>query len=137
MDEATLRSLRAALAASPDNLDLWTVVARAHLGRDEFAEAAELIGERPEGFFSSTDSRLAAATALLRAGRPERALTLCDREVAELLIVRARALLALGRNEEGGKAYRRAVELNSTLQDTFHCQCRKRQPVPSIASAPT
>jgi len=118
MDEPTLQSLRAALGASPENLALWTLVARGYLDLDKPEQAARLIGDHPVTFFSTPDSRLAAATALLRTDQPERALELCGADEAQLLIAKARALLALGREAEGARAYQRAVELNSTLEDT-------------------
>lgn len=117
MDDATFQALRAALAASPDNLHLWTVVARGYLDRDQPAEAARLVGDRPAAFFATDEARLVAARALLATAQAERALALCEGEAPELLILKARALLALDRLEEGRAAYHRAVELNATLED--------------------
>lgn len=49
MDDATLQSLHAALAGSPDNADLRRVLVRAHLDRDEPERALALAtGDAPE-----------------------------------------------------------------------------------------
>lgn len=118
MDDVTVQSLRAALSASPDNLPLWTLLTNGLLSRGEHAEAAKLVGDRPASFFATDEARLTAARALQQGGDASRALELCDRELPELLIVKARALLSLGRQAEATEAYERAVALNATCEDT-------------------
>ncbi|MEM9070826.1 MAG: AAA family ATPase [Myxococcota bacterium] len=83
MDDATLESLVAALAATPDNKALINVVAQALLDRDE----------------------------------PQRALDVCRSDAPEVRMLRAQALLVLGRHEEARKEYATAVAANPTLED--------------------
>lgn len=83
MDDATLSSLHAALAGSPDNVELRKVLVRAHLDR----------------------------------GEPERALTLATGDEPEIRLLRARALLALDRRQDGLAEYRAAVAANAALED--------------------
>jgi transitional endoplasmic reticulum ATPase len=88
MDDATYAGLRAALAATPSNVELLKLLAPVALQRGEaqallvWLEAAGEAGQRPE-----------------------------------LLIARARALSALYRSEEALRAYERAVAANPVLED--------------------
>ena len=118
MDDATLASLQAALAASPDNAPLRGLVLKAHLERAEVKEARALLGDRPPEHFSAPD-RLHAARALLESGEPERVLLFCAQHpAAEAQLLMARALTALGRRDEARTAYQRGVALNPTLEDS-------------------
>ncbi|WNG42811.1 ATP-binding protein [Archangium minus] len=117
MDDTTLASLKAALAASPDNGPLRGLVLKAHLDRNEVKEARAILGDLAPDLFSESD-RLHAARALLQSGEPERALLFCTHHpAAEAALLSARALAALGRKEEARTAYQRAVALNPTLED--------------------
>jgi transitional endoplasmic reticulum ATPase len=117
MDDTTLKSLYAALKASPDNIDLVMVLVRAHLELDQAAEAAELVRQRLPEELSSSEQRCDAARALLKAGDPEASLAFAVDETAEAFLLRARSLLALDRHEEGRRAYEEAVRTNPTLED--------------------
>ena len=116
MDDSTLESLRAALAAGPENAALRMVLVSAHLDRGEPAQAAELVaGCAP----SSLDEaqRRTASRALLAAERPADALAFAIGEAPETELARARVLLALDRREEAKAAYRSATAKNATLVD--------------------
>ena len=78
VDDATLASLRAALAASEDNIALRMVIVRAHLARDEATQARELVGDRGPEAFELADDRVCVAEVLLAAGEPERSLTFLE-----------------------------------------------------------
>lgn len=112
MDDQTLASLRAALAATPDNPELRMVVVRAHLDRGEPAEAHDL-----EPSDLNTEHRLAAAGACLTAGAAEAALAWADLETPAARILQTKALLALDRQAEGLEAYRTAVAEQPALED--------------------
>lgn len=113
MDAKLLESLKVALSATPDNLELLKVVLRgcAELGEHAVARAvldkttAKLDGEAAE----------LAADACLRAGDPARALALT--EGAPPSIARVRALLAQGHKDEAAAVYRAAVQANPTVED--------------------
>jgi transitional endoplasmic reticulum ATPase len=128
MDEATLESLRIALAASPDNVQLLAVLLRAHLERGEAARAAELLAARssaPEG-----ELRELSARVWLESGQAERALPLAQAET----LLRARILLALDRLPEARDCYAAAVAKNPTQEDAalrarLHATVREIQPV--------
>jgi transitional endoplasmic reticulum ATPase len=126
MDDGTLADLRKALAETPGNLSLRLVLVRALSERDEHAAAAELVeGLEPEAL--AAPDRLAAARALLRAGRPERALAFASGG-AEAGVVAARALLALGRVEEAAERYRSAVAESPAVEDVpFAASLRARE----------
>ncbi len=121
MDSKTLDALRAALAHSPDNGGLLTVLIGAHLDRDEPAEAATLVGDRtPAGLPAGLDALL-AARALLADGQAERALVFAAAATTapegEAKLLAARCYLALERHPEGLRAYREAVAANPTLEN--------------------
>jgi transitional endoplasmic reticulum ATPase len=137
MDDATLASLRAALAASPQNVDLLVVVLGALVERGDAAEAARLVREAGAPTFERPAHRRAAAEALLKAGDAQGALDLTEAGASaggavsgasaggavsgaddgETLILKARALHALGRPKEAVQAYKDAVAQNPTLED--------------------
>ena len=117
MDDATLTSLEAALAASPSNADLRAVLVGALVDRGDAAGAARLVREVGAASFVRPHHRRAAARALLSAGDLEPALELADGDEAETLIVRARILHGLGRGKEALGAYAQAVAKNPTLED--------------------
>lgn len=118
MDDRTLASLAAALEASPDNTELRLVLARAHLDRDEPAEAWGRVSQLTPEDLGNEEHRRTVARAALAAGHPDPALSFTDNaEAAETLLVRARVLLALDRQREGLDLYQRAVERNPALED--------------------
>ncbi|WNG53480.1 ATP-binding protein [Archangium gephyra] len=117
MDDTTLASLKAALAASPDNAPLRGLVLKAHLERNEVPQARAILGDHAPELFSEPD-RLHAARTLFQTGEHERALLFCANHPApEAALLSARALAALGRKDEARSSYQRAVSLNPTLED--------------------
>jgi SpoVK/Ycf46/Vps4 family AAA+-type ATPase len=118
VDDATLASLRAALAESQDNVQLRMVLVRAHLARDETPQARELLGDRLPEALPTADDRVCAAEVLVGSGEPERALAFAAEPTsARGRLARARALHALGRAEEALSCYREAIAENATLED--------------------
>jgi SpoVK/Ycf46/Vps4 family AAA+-type ATPase len=117
MDDATLASLEAALGQSPDNAALIAVVARALLERGERDRLRALLGRVALEKLTDPDARRVVGRALSELERAEEALPLLDGEDPETLIVRARALGALGRRDDALAAYRRAVAANPTLEN--------------------
>jgi transitional endoplasmic reticulum ATPase len=116
MDATTLDTLRTALDASPGNTKLRTVVVRGLLDTGRPDEALALVKDLdPAG--ADAELQAAAARACLASGEPERALLFAPGDDPESLVLRARACLALDRNEEGRQAYDRAVALNPGLED--------------------
>lgn len=117
MDPTTLEGLKAALAASPENDKLLTIVLTALLERGSAVEALAVLGARTPDDVATEDARLLAAKVCLQAGEPSRALVFAGAESGQALLLRARALLALDRLPEGRDAYDRAVAQNSALED--------------------
>src|SRR5262245_53615335 len=117
MDDSQLESLKAALLATPHNAALLGVVLRELLDRGQSQDACALL---PESAASLLDekARLLAAEACLAAGDAERAMGFLDLDLPAAQLLRARALLALDRLDEGRKAYDRAVAANPGLEDT-------------------
>ena len=116
MDQKTLDSLHAALAASPDNHALLGVLLDAWLDREEPEKAIALLGARGPAEMPGAIERLIAARVCLAAGQPERALGFAAGDAAEAKMLRARCLLALGRHAEGLRCYDEAVAANPTLE---------------------
>ncbi len=117
MDESTLASLEEAFQSSPENERLLAVLLKAYLDRDEPGKGAELLRGRKAGDFGDPGSANLAARVLLAAGEAERALEYAGGAEPDALLVRARALLALDRREEGRSCYEAAVAANPTLED--------------------
>ncbi|HWO27111.1 MAG TPA: ATP-binding protein [Kofleriaceae bacterium] len=121
MDDATLRSLLDALAATPGNAALRMAVIRAlHAAGDR--RAAEHVDGLRAAALPAAD-RAFVARVLLDAGAPSRALSFVDEPGGkapaepELLVARARALHALGDQPGALAAYDAAVRGNPTLED--------------------
>jgi ATP-dependent 26S proteasome regulatory subunit len=115
MDEATLRSLLEALAATPDNAALRVAVVRGLAAAGD-ARAAEYVGPLTPAALSTSD-RAFVAGVLLRAGAITRALAFADGPAPELQLARARALHAQGDQPGALAAYEAAVRANPTLED--------------------
>ncbi len=117
MDETTLRALRAALAASPGNADLLSVVAAELVARGDAPEAARLVREAGPDALRTDAHRAAAARVFHAAGDHADALDLAVGDEPETALLRARILAALGRRDEALRAYESAVAANTTLED--------------------
>jgi ATP-dependent 26S proteasome regulatory subunit len=117
MDDSQLESLKAALSATPHNAALLGVVLRELLDRGQPQDACALLPD-PPGSLQDEKARLLAGEACVAAGEAERALTFLDLALPAAQLLRARALLALDRLDEGRKAYDRAVAENPGLEDT-------------------
>lgn len=116
MDDVTFEGLREALRATPDNTQLRSMLIRACLTRGDDATGQALLEEvSPSNL--TVDARRAGAQMLLNRGAADRALALLPDEDAESKILQARALLALGRHDEGQRAYLAAVNENATLEN--------------------
>jgi SpoVK/Ycf46/Vps4 family AAA+-type ATPase len=116
MDDVTLGSLHAALAAGPDNVTLRMVLVTAHVERREPERAAALLSECSASALDEAQRRV-AATALLAAGRAQEALAFATGDGPESALVRARVLCALERTNEAKEAYLSAIARNRTLED--------------------
>jgi SpoVK/Ycf46/Vps4 family AAA+-type ATPase len=119
MDDATLRSLRAALDATPDNIDLRVAVLRAHVERRERADALATLGDRTPEHLQHDDDRALVAQLLLDAEDAARGLDFLDATATtpERELLRARLLLATDDRHGAAQAYKRAVNANATLED--------------------
>lgn len=119
MDDSTLKSLCAALEASPDNVELRLLAIKAHLDRSEAGEAVELLGHPTVAVDAelSAEQRRGAARAHLAADQAAEALAYATAEDPETLVLRARIHLALEQHDEGLRCYRTAVEKNRALED--------------------
>jgi AAA+ superfamily predicted ATPase len=121
MDDATLRSLLEALAATPGNAALRMAVVRALHGAGD-RRAAEHVDGLAAATLPAAD-RAFVARVLLDSGAPARALGFVDGPDAgpgaepELGLARARALHALGDQPGAIAAYDAAVRANPTLED--------------------
>ncbi len=116
MDEATLRSLLEALAATPNNSSLRIAVIRGLHSTGDARAADHVDGLVPSAL--SAKDRAFVATVLLRAGGPTRALGFLDGETdPEVTIVRARVHHALGDQAAALAAYEAAVKGNPTFED--------------------
>jgi SpoVK/Ycf46/Vps4 family AAA+-type ATPase len=116
VDDATLSTLRQALESTPDNFALRRVLIETLLAKGDAIGAYALLDEIDPEELEGAD-RLVAARAALAAGQSEEAFELTDGPEPEAHLLRARAAAALGRNEEGRRAYESAVAANPALED--------------------
>ena len=116
MDDQTLASLKTALAATPQNRELRMVLVRAHADRDEPDSALELLREIPPSDLADAE-RLLAGRICLEAGEAAEALEYAAGDDPRLLLLQARALLALERRAEGRARYDAAVAASPALED--------------------
>ncbi|MGE0548251.1 MAG: 26S protease regulatory subunit [Kofleriaceae bacterium] len=116
MDDATLRALLDALAATPSNAALRLAVVRAlHAANNR--RAAEYIDGLSAAALSVAD-RAFVANVLITAAAPAKALGFVDGgSDPEILVMRARALHALGDQPGALAAYDAGVTANPTLED--------------------
>jgi SpoVK/Ycf46/Vps4 family AAA+-type ATPase len=116
MDDITFASLRAALEVTPANQGLRLVLLKACATRGEAQLGAELSRGLDLAALSPAD-RAAVAEVRLAAGDPSGALGAAEGDDPPLLLLRARALAALGRADEAKAAYREAVARSPALED--------------------
>ncbi len=117
MDAQLIHSLTAALAASPENIALRLSVIRLHLDADRVDELNSLLAPLAAEDLDRAEDRLLAGRASIAADLPETALAFLTDDSAEARLERARALLELGREEEGQTEYQAAVRANPALED--------------------
>ncbi|MDQ3163680.1 MAG: ATP-binding protein, partial [Actinomycetota bacterium] len=117
MDEQTLNTLKAAYQASPDNLQLLLVLLKALSDAGEAETAYFLIEDKDAALWPSGDERVRAAEICLALSDYEKALAFATDDTPVSLTLRARALLGLGRREEGLAAYEKGVARNPTVED--------------------
>ena len=147
MTTIPLEGLLAALHATPDNLALRTLVLQACLERQDGAALIRLM--ELCGDLEIEDAQRQPARLLLTASsRDDLAARLGDSDPASALLEEARRLVDEGRLADAGDAYRRALLLNSTLDDpvlearltgkivSFGAM-RPREAVPSLANDDT
>lgn len=117
LDDSTLESLEAALAASPENTKLFLVVVHECAARSDLERLRAIFRACSPASFAAAGDRVEVARARLLLGEPAAALELLGESTGEELLVRARALVDLNRREEAAAAYARAIKLNPTLED--------------------
>lgn len=117
MDDRTLESLEAALAATPANAPLLRVVLSALVDRGEAGRAARLLSPPSQAALDAPGDRVLVGRILVEAGDWDRALAVLGTDSPDELLLRARVLLALDQHDEGRKAYDRAVAANPALED--------------------
>lgn len=117
MDENTLNGLLQALAVSPDNLPLRLMIVRQLQSAGRTADALEQARPLQPEQVKQDDDRLLLAQLFLDQGLAESALPFCSSESPKLVLMRARALLALQQLDAAREAYRTAVTADKTLED--------------------
>lgn len=117
MDDQTLDSLKAALAASPGNVALMAVVLKELVERDQADAARELLDGTEVGPLAEPSQRLAVATVYAHTGAPDEALSVLTDATGEELLLRARILVRQGQQQDAARAYAAALGKNPTLED--------------------
>lgn len=97
--------------------DTLIAVLRACLARADAKAAKELLAGHDLSTFEAPADRAILARVFLEAGEPQEALRLAALDAPDTLIVRAEALAALGRVDEGRAAYEHAVAANPALEN--------------------
>jgi transitional endoplasmic reticulum ATPase len=111
-----LGPIEASLKSNSGNSPLVRAYVETALATGHPARAASFLVDLDGGAID-TDLRTRLGRALFDDGLPEPALGWLPEDDAESLILRTRALLALGRRSEATAAYEAAVELNPTFED--------------------
>ena len=119
MHSDQLDALEQALAASPDNTPLLSLALGACADSGEWPRAERLLARAAPAARAALDAALRLRIATLAAdwGANERALEFALGDDAAVRMVRARALLDLGRRDEAVAEYRAAIAANPTLED--------------------
>ena len=118
MDRDTLTSLQKALTLSPDNLPLRLTVVRAAAEAGDLDTALAALDPLAPAAVEGAEERADMAAVLVAAEAAERALDwLGGNGLPRAELLRARALLQLGREAEAAESYRRAVTANPALQE--------------------
>lgn len=117
MDDSTLAQLEAALAASPGNAALLSLLLTAYLQRGEHQRGLDRLPADLDDSADNAALKPLAVQLCLAADAPERALALAGGADPALGLLRARALADLGRLKEGLAEYRAAVAANAALED--------------------
>ncbi|MGE0868319.1 MAG: 26S protease regulatory subunit [Kofleriaceae bacterium] len=116
MDDATVRALLDALAASPTNAALRLAVVRTLHAANNRRAAEYVDGLSPASL--SVSDRAFVASVLIGASAPAKALGFVDGgSDPEILVMRARALHAMGDQESALAAYDAGIKANPTLED--------------------
>jgi transitional endoplasmic reticulum ATPase len=123
MDDARLNSLRAAVAAAPEEPSLRILLAGALMERGLVDEAATEYGEALRLRPNDGEALYGLAVALARRGDLNRAMATLDQlvgahgEAASERMLRARIAFQAGDTKRAVEAYRRAVEMDPNLSD--------------------
>lgn len=116
-DANLIESLARALAATPDNTALRLSLIRLAMDNDRTDDLRTYVQPLAGAVLEAADDRILLASAFVALDEPESALAaLTDEEPAERL-ERARALVALGRQDEALAEYCAAVDANPALED--------------------
>jgi transitional endoplasmic reticulum ATPase len=117
MDDSTLNNLKAAYLLTPQNTALLAVLLDAYLARGEAEAGYALLAQQGDVNVEDLQQRRLMARVCVAARHCEESLRYLTDDAPETLILKARALVELGRNAEAGQAYARAVALNPALED--------------------
>jgi transitional endoplasmic reticulum ATPase len=122
-NDATIDSLREALAVSPDNVPLRVHVAKRLIARGDLGEAEQLLREGVVLAPASDQMKLALAGCFHDQGKVSQGLVIVEDLIArpnaasEAMLLHARLLLADGEHERAASAYRRAIDADPQLAD--------------------
>ncbi|MDP7348123.1 MAG: hypothetical protein QF735_07820, partial [Phycisphaeraceae bacterium] len=122
-NDATIDSLREALAVSPDNVPLRVHVAKRLIARGDLGEAEQLLREGVGLAPASDQMKLALAGCFHDQGKVSQGLVIVEDLIArpdaasEAMLLHARLLLADGEHERAASAYRRAIDADPQLAD--------------------
>jgi transitional endoplasmic reticulum ATPase len=123
MSDALIPGLRAALAATPANLALRLVLAKALLDGGDAAGAAEEYRTALEQDGTSGEARLGLARAFAAVGKGGAALVVCEEAIergqadADLLVFAAKLCRRAGEEERARRLWRSARERRPDLRD--------------------
>ena len=122
MDKQQLEQLRLAFEATPGNTALFLLLLEGLSQNASWDESMSILNEYALPEDASDEQRLKfnvlAGKITLAAGFPNDALKYLNADEAELLLLKAKAHLALDERELGLKAYHAAIEKNAAMEDT-------------------
>jgi SpoVK/Ycf46/Vps4 family AAA+-type ATPase len=117
MDDASFKQLKEALKLSPDNQSLLALVVSIHLERGEANEALTSLNNYRGDITDNEELSHIAGRIYLAIGDAHKALDFLTGDSPAILLLKAKALLALDKRSEGYGAYQQAITANPTLED--------------------
>ena len=118
MDDKTIKNLSIALMASPENVTLRLLLAQAHLDSGNTSEALNLVRSLSlENINNDLDHSFLIAQIYFAASDWAQVIEFAPAKAPEGMLMRAKAMFSLGREQEARETYKEVVRDHPTVED--------------------